>query len=46
MPKRFHPAYEMLNDVLEDRGVELVINRLALSFGDDQAGGTQDSKVP
>ena len=36
----------VLDQILEDRRVELVVNRLAFALCDDQAAGTKDREVP
>ena len=36
---------KMLNQILEDRRVQLVVNRLALALGDDEAAGAEDREV-
>jgi hypothetical protein len=36
----------VLNQVLKDRRVELVVNRLAFAFGDHEAAGAEHREVP
>jgi hypothetical protein len=36
----------VLDKILKDRCIQLVVNRLALSLGDDQAGAAEDRKMP
>src|SRR3954454_24205014 len=45
LPRRPDVFHEALNDVLEHRRVQLVMNLLPLAFGDDQVGIAQDGKV-
>ena len=35
----------MLDQILEDRRVELVVDLLAAAFGDDETAGAQDGEV-
>ena len=44
--RRFHPADQVLDEVLEHRRVQLVMDRLPFAFGDNQAAGTQDGQMP
>jgi hypothetical protein len=36
----------VLDQILEDGGVQLVVDRLAFALGDDQAAGTKDGQMP
>src|SRR4051812_27341669 len=40
-----HPPHEVLDEVLEDRGVELVVDRLAPALGHDEAARPEHGKV-
>src|ERR1700724_437845 len=43
---RFHPFHQVLDEILEHRGVELVVDLLSVSFRRDQTGVFQDAEVP
>src|SRR5438552_18902705 len=43
---RFHPFHQVLDQILEHRGVELVVDLLSVAFGRDQPGIFQDAEMP
>src|SRR5438093_12597010 len=43
---RFHPFHQVLDQILEHRGVEFVVNLLAVPLGRDQIGVFKDAEVP
>src|SRR5262245_57314939 len=43
---RFHPFHQVLDQVLEHRGVEFVVDFLTVPLGHDQAGLFQHAQVP
>src|SRR5712692_10648568 len=43
---RCHPFQQVLDQILEHRGVELVVDLLSVSFRRDQTGVFQDAEMP
>src|SRR2546425_7210412 len=41
-----HPSHQMLNEIFEDRRVELVVDRLAAPLGNHQTTRSQNSQMP
>jgi hypothetical protein len=42
---RRHPADQVLDEILEDRRIELVVDLLAAPFGDNEAAGAKHGEV-